>query len=82
MISLISMSQLIVRDIAPEVVAALKQRAASHGRSAEAEHRELLEQALLGKWEGSLKGMLAAMPSVGRQTDFERSPRMARKVKL
>ena len=42
------MSQLIVRNLAPRVVAALKARAARQGRSAEAEHRAILEQALLG----------------------------------
>ena len=47
MISLISTAQLIVRNIEEEVVEALKLRAARHGRSAEAEHRELLREALL-----------------------------------
>lgn len=41
------MAQLLVRNVPEEVVRALKQRAAAHGRSAEAEHRELL-RALLG----------------------------------
>lgn len=40
------MPQLLVRDVPGEIVAALKRRAASHGRSAEAEHRIILEQAL------------------------------------
>lgn len=38
-----SMAQLLVRNISDEVVRALKTRAASHGRSVEAEHRALLE---------------------------------------
>jgi plasmid stability protein len=42
------MSQLIVRNLDERVVSALKARAASRGRSAEAEHRNLLERALLG----------------------------------
>ena len=42
------MAQLTVRRISKEVVTALKRRAAANGRSAEAEHRELLRQALLG----------------------------------
>jgi plasmid stability protein len=42
------MPQLIVRNLERRVVAALKARAASHGRSAEAEHRAILERALLG----------------------------------
>jgi plasmid stability protein len=40
------MGQLLVRDIDDELVRLLKQRAASSGRSAEAEHRAILEQAL------------------------------------
>ena len=42
------MARLLVRDLEPEVVQALKVQAAKHGRSAEAEHRALLKQALLG----------------------------------
>jgi len=41
------MSQLTVRNVDDQVVRALKRRAASHGRSAEAEHREILRKALL-----------------------------------
>jgi plasmid stability protein len=40
------MSQLHVRNVPDEVVARLKQQAARHGRSMEAEHRRILEQAL------------------------------------
>ncbi len=40
------MPQLLVRNVPPDVVEALKRRAASHGRSAEAEHRIILEEAL------------------------------------
>jgi plasmid stability protein len=35
-----------VRNLGDELVARLKRRAARHGRSAEAEHREILRQAL------------------------------------
>lgn len=49
------MGQLRVRGVPPDVVEALKQRAAEHGRSAEAEHRIILEEALrpgrAGFWE-------------------------------
>ena len=41
------MAQLTVRKISPEVVSALKRRAAVNGRSAEAEHREILRASLL-----------------------------------
>ncbi len=49
------MAQLLVRDVPQDVVDALKRRAAEHGRSAEAEHRRILEEALrqgrTGFWE-------------------------------
>ena len=35
-----------VRNLEDELIMRLKQRAARHGRSAEAEHREILRQAL------------------------------------
>jgi antitoxin FitA len=76
------MSQLIVRDIAPEVVEALKSRAASHGRSAEAEHREILKQTLLVAPVASLKAMLSNMPNLGKSADFRRPRRTGRKVAL
>ena len=41
------MGQLTVRNLDDAVVAALKARAARHGRSAEAEHRLILRDALL-----------------------------------
>jgi plasmid stability protein len=43
------MAQLIVRDLDEDVVTALKARAARNGRSAEAEHRRILEAALRGE---------------------------------
>jgi plasmid stability protein len=42
-----TLAQLTVRKVDDRIVRALKQRAASHGRSAEAEHREILRAALL-----------------------------------
>jgi plasmid stability protein len=45
------MAQLLVRDLKDETVAALKKRAKEHGRSAEAEHRAILEDALKRKKE-------------------------------
>lgn len=65
-------ANLLVRDLDPKVVSALKRRAAKHGRSAEAEHREILRQALLGPHKKSFAEALAAMPNVGRDEDFER----------
>ena len=40
------MAQLALRDVDDEIVAALKARAAANGRSMEAEHRQLLREAL------------------------------------
>jgi plasmid stability protein len=40
------MAQLLVRDLSDNLVAALKKRAKRNGRSAEAEHRAILEGAL------------------------------------
>lgn len=41
------MAQLTVRNLERALVQALRERAGAHGRSAEAEHRELLRKALL-----------------------------------
>jgi len=53
------MAQLLVRDVPQDIVEALKRRAAEHGRSAEAEHRIILETALCpnrdGFWERAAK---------------------------
>jgi plasmid stability protein len=57
------MSQLLVRDLEDDVVDALKRQAAANGRSAEAEHREILRAHLtkLPK-KRSFKEVLAEMP--------------------
>ncbi|HUB43686.1 MAG TPA: Arc family DNA-binding protein [Acetobacteraceae bacterium] len=47
------MGQLLVRDLDDEVIRRLKQRAAAHGRSIEAEHRAILEAALRSETEVS-----------------------------
>jgi plasmid stability protein len=61
-----------VRKLADELVRALKQRAAKHNRSAEQEHREILQAALRGPRRRTLAEVLAAMPNVGRDEDFAR----------
>jgi plasmid stability protein len=66
------MATLIVRNLDPLIVEALKRRAARHGRSAEAEHRELLRTLLSQPPRRSLADALARMPNVGRDEDFER----------
>lgn len=75
------MSQLIVRNVDPAVVRALKRRAARHGRSAEAEHREILRQALaVDEDAAAFKDLLAAMPDVGSDEDFVVHREMPRDV--
>ena len=56
------MPQLLVRNLHPRVVAALKTRAARRGRSAEAEHREILEHVLLGSEAQDFKAFLRTLP--------------------
>lgn len=76
-------NQLIVRNLEEEVVRELKLRAARHGRSAEAEHREILRQALLPERpKKSIKEHLLAMPPGGDDADFERLPDFGREVDL
>lgn len=50
-----------VRNIEPELIARLKRRAARHGRSAEAEHREILRQALAADGEISFDQLAAEL---------------------
>ncbi|MCQ9375483.1 DNA-binding protein [Methyloversatilis sp. XJ19-13] len=63
-------SNLIVRNVAPAIIQALKEAAMAHGRSAEAEHREILRAALTRPERRSLKDVLAAMPDLGTDDDF------------
>ncbi len=66
------MAQLMVRNLKDEIVTALKQRAAKHNRSAEQEHREILQMVLRGPRRRPLAEVLASMPNVGRDADFRR----------
>jgi plasmid stability protein len=62
---------LIVRNVDDAVALALKQAAAAHGRSAEAEHREILKSALCRPARRSFAEVLASMPDVGTDADFD-----------
>jgi plasmid stability protein len=73
------MSQLVVRNLPSEIVRRLRKRAAANGRSAEAEHREILRAALMGASRMPLKDLLADMPDAGEDADFERPPRPSRR---
>jgi len=79
---MLSMAQLIVRDIEKTLVDLLKRRAAAHGRSAEAEHREILRTALQPRPAMSLKEHLLAMPEVGDDADFAIKRTPGRRVVL
>jgi antitoxin FitA len=75
------MAQLIVRNLEDEIVDRLRARAAKHRRSTEAEHREILRQALLPRRpRRSLKDHLLDMPDVGTDEDFARRPDSPRKA--
>jgi plasmid stability protein len=77
------MAQLIVRNLDPQTVSALKARAARSRRSMEAEHREILRAALRpGRGRTSLKEWLSRMPDVGTDRDFARSRHRPRRVRL
>ena len=58
------MAQLVVRNLDEELVLRLKLRAAEHGRSAEAEHREILRQALVAVPRRSFKELAAKVRSM------------------
>lgn len=71
-----------VRDVDDGLIRKLKQRAARHGRSAEAEHREILRQALSAEIEPSFEALAAQLRKLtkGRkQTPAETLLREARR---
>ncbi len=77
------MAQLIVRNLDDEIVKRLRRRAAERGRSVEAEHREILREALLkSRPRKSLKQHLLGIPNIGRDDDFVRMRDKSRKVQL
>ena len=66
------MTSLLVRGLDESLVHALKLRAAANGRSAEAEHRAILLETLQRPPRKPLAEILASMPDVGLDSDFER----------
>ena len=87
------MSQLTVRKLDPELVRRLKIRAAEHNRSAEAEHRAILEAVLrpgaADFWEraAELRGQTAGRPATDsvellradRERDLVKTPPTAQR---
>jgi plasmid stability protein len=63
-------TSLIVRNVDAEIVKSLKEQAVRNGRSAEAEHRAILEAALRRPRKRSLNEILKSMPNVGLDSDF------------
>jgi plasmid stability protein len=63
-------TNLVVRNVDEDVAFALKQLAAAHGRSAEAEHREILRTVLQRPKRRSVAEILSSMPNVGEDSDF------------
>jgi plasmid stability protein len=55
------MKSLHVRNLEDEVVERLRRRAARHGRSSEAEHREILRQALAAEAEPDFETLAAEL---------------------
>jgi len=66
------MADLLVRGVDEDLVRVLKERAGAHGRSAEAENRAILAAALARPRKRSFAEVLAAIPDVGEDADFER----------
>lgn len=66
------MANLVVRNVEEGIIKALKTRAGRRGTSAEAEHRKILTQALLKSRKRTFAHVIAAMPNVGKGSDFER----------
>jgi plasmid stability protein len=66
------MANLLVRGLDDSLVQTLREQAAAHGRSVEAEHREILAQALRRPRKRSFVQVLMDMPEVGRDDDFAR----------
>jgi plasmid stability protein len=61
------MASLNVRNIAADLVARLKRRAARHGRSMEAEHREILRQALAAEVQPSWDDLAEELRRITRR---------------
>ena len=66
------MASLLVRNVDDEIVRALEIQASQKGISAEAEHRNLLADALLTPRRRSFEEVIQSIPPVGRDDDFSR----------
>ncbi|RTZ39309.1 DNA-binding protein [Candidimonas sp. SYP-B2681] len=62
-------TDLVVRNVEAEVVRALNESAALHGRSVEAEHHEILRAALITPVRRPIKAVVTNTPDVGADQD-------------
>jgi antitoxin FitA len=67
-----NMPNLLVRNVDEALVQSLREQAAAHGRSAEAEHREILAKALRKPRSKTFAEVLMSIPDVGEDADFAR----------
>jgi plasmid stability protein len=66
------MASLLVRGLDEALVQTLRELAAAHGQSAEAEHRDILARALRRPNRKSFAQVLLSIPDVGEDADFQR----------
>ena len=71
------MATLTVRNLDDDVVRRLRIRAAEHGRSAEAEHREILRRALIGDGKAERQRVAERLAEFRRRTAGRGSPSSA-----
>ncbi len=64
------MPGLVVENIDESIIIALKERAAAHQRSAEAEHRAILAEILSKPKRKTFAEALSSIPYVGNDADF------------
>jgi plasmid stability protein len=66
------MASLLVRGLDEALVQTLREVAAAHGRSVEAEHRDILARALRRPKRKTFAEVLMSIPNVGEDADFRR----------
>ena len=69
-----TMADLLVRGLDEEVVRTLKARAAAHGRSAEADHPDILQRVLMKPRRHPLADVLPSLPALGTAALSARVP--------
>ena len=67
-----------VRNLDDELITRLKRRAARHGRSAEAEHREILRQALAAEAEPGFEELAAKLRALTKDRKHTPAEELAR----